>query len=411
MPHRAPWLTSPALFLLVFAAGLLFGWSGVFPNPLSRQPAGVERTFTPFWEAWRDVEEHYVDRQAVNRRTMTEGAISGMLDSLGDTGHTRYLSPDDVKRMAKELQGEMVGIGVRIGERQGRTTVVAVLPDSPAQKGGVKPGDVLLKVDDKDLKDKSMAQIVELVQGEAGTEVKLMVGRAGEPEPVTLTLTRAAIHVPDVTLRMLEGRPVAHLAIQSFGQKVDEQLRAALAEARQKGARGLVIDVRLNPGGLKDQAVAVSSEFLKEGDVFIEQDADGRQTPQPVKSGGTATNIPLVVLIDEGTASASEIFAGAIQDHGRGKLVGSKTFGTGTVLEPFPLSDNSAVLLAVAEWLTPKGRRIWHQGIAPDVPVALPPGTAILLPDESGGMSRADLDRSGDKQLVKAVELLEEQLK
>jgi carboxyl-terminal processing protease len=411
MPYRSPWFTNPAVFLLVFTAGLLFGWTGVFPNPISRQPAGVERTFSPFWEAWRRVEDNYVDRKAVDPRHMTEGAISGMIDSLGDTGHTTYLTAEEAERMARDLKGEMVGIGVRIGERQGRPTVVAVLPDSPAQKGGVKPGDVLLKVDDKDVKDRSMTQIVEMVIGKADTPVKLTIGRAGESEPVTLTLTRAQIKVPDVTLRMLDGRPLAHLAIQSFGQKADDQLKAALEEARQKGARGLIIDVRLNPGGLKDQAVAVTSEFLKGGNVFIQQDADGRQTPVPVKPGGTATDIPLVVLIDEGTASSSEIFAGALQDHGRGKLVGSKTFGTGTVLQPFPLSDGSAVLLAVAEWLTPNGRRIWHQGISPDVPVALPPGAGMILPEEAGRMSRAELDRSSDKQLLKAIEVLEAQLK
>ncbi len=411
MLRRAPSWASPVVVLLVFASGMVVGWSGFLPNPISRQPAGVEGTFKPFWEAWDLVEDHYVDRQAVNPRNMTEGAIRGMLNSLGDTDHTTYLTPDEAGRMEETLKGHMVGIGVRLGERQGRPTVIAVLPDTPAQKGGVKPGDVLLKVDGKDLKDKSVEQIVELVTGKADTRVQLTVGRAGETEPLTLTLTRAQIKVPEVSWHRLQGRPVAHLAIQSFGQDADEQLKKALEAARQEGARGLIIDVRLNPGGLKDQAVAVTSEFLKDGNVFLDQDSRGRQTPVPVKPGGVATDIPLVVLIDELTASSAEIFAGAIQDHKRGKLVGDKTFGTGTVLQPFALSDGSAVLLAVSEWLTPDGRRIWHKGITPDVPVALPAGATILLPEEAGGMSRAELDKSSDKQLIKAIEVLEEQLK
>jgi carboxyl-terminal processing protease len=411
MKHRAMSWACPVAVALAFAGGLLVAWSGVLPNPVTRQPALVGTTFKPFWEAWNLVEEHYVDRQAVNSRRMTEGAITGMLDALGDTGHTNYLTADEARRMTDDLEGHMVGIGVRLGERQGRPTVIAVLPDTPAQKGGLRPGDGLLKVDGKEVKEKSVAQIVEMVAGKADTEVQLTVSREGETEPVTLTLTRAEIKVPDVSWHMLQGRPLAHVGIQQFGQNADDDLRKAIEAARQQGARGLVLDLRLNPGGLKDQAVAVTSEFLKDGNVFIEQDARGRQTPVPVKPGGVATDIPLVVLIDEGTASSSEIFAGAIQDHKRGKLVGARTYGTGTVLQPYPLSDGSAVLLAVSEWLTPDGRRIWHEGITPDVQVALPPGATVILPDEAGRLSREELDRAGDKQLLKAIELLEDLLK
>lgn len=411
MPRHLPWFARAAALGVVFAAGLFIGWSGFLPNPISRQPAGVQGTFRPFWEAWRFVESDYVDRSAVDAERMKDGAIAGMLDSLGDTGHTAYLTRDEAERMADDLSGHMEGIGVRLSPRQGRPTIIAVLPDSPAQKAGVKPGDVLQEVDGKDLKDKSLTQIVQLVVGKAGTEVKLTVSREGRADPVTLTITRAVIEVPVVAWRMLPGRPAAHVAIRSFGEKADEQLKEALAKARNAGARGLVIDVRANTGGLKNQAVAVTSEFLKDGDVFIEQDARGRQTPVPVKPGGTAADIPLVVLIDEGTASSSEIFAGAIQDHGRGKLVGTKTFGTGTVLQPHELSDGSAILLAVAQWLTPKGRKIWHEGITPDVPVPLPAGATIVLPEESGRLSAAELARSEDKQLLKALEILGEQLR
>jgi carboxyl-terminal processing protease len=411
MPRRPPWFARPAAFVAVFAGGLFLGWSGLLPNPLSGQPAGVQHEFIPFWQVWRLVEDKYVDRKAVKPEEMKDGAIRGMLASLGDTDHTRYLTREGAERLSEDLSGHMVGIGVEFTQRQGRLVIVGVLSDSPAQKAGARPGDVVEEVDGKDIKDKPFPEIRELLLGKEGTEVRLTVGREGEARPVTLTITRARIEVPDVSWRRLQGRPVAHLRIRSFGEKVDEQLKKALADARQDEVKRLVVDLRGNSGGIKEQAVAVTSEFLKEGAVFIEQDAHGRQTPVPVLPGGGATDMPLVVLIDEGTASSAEIFAGAIQDHKRGKLVGTRTAGTGTVLQPYRLSDGSELLLAVAEWLTPDRQQIWHKGITPDVPVALPPGANILWPNESGRLTPAELAKSDDKQLLKALEVLDEQFK
>ena len=206
---------------------------------------------------------------------------------------------------------------------------------------------------------------------------------------------------------MLPGTKVAHLAILSFGEHASEQLKEALRAVRGQGARELIVDVRVNPGGLKEQAVKVTSEFLTEGNVFIEKDAQGRQTPVPVIPGGTATDLPMVVLVDGGTASSAEIFAGALQDHGRAKLVGARTFGTGTVLQEFTLSDGSAILLAVAQWLTPNGRQIWHKGIEPDVTVVLEDEAEILLPEAEGNLTAAALAKSKDRQLLTALKLLQ----
>jgi carboxyl-terminal processing protease len=411
MRSPPPRFARPTAFVLVFVGGLCLGWSGLLPNPLSAQPAGVQGTFVPFWQAWRLVEDKYVARSAVKPEQMRDGAIRGMVASLGDTDHTAYLTRDEAQRMADDLAGHMVGIGVQLTERQGRLTIAAVLPDTPAQRAGVKPDDVLEQVDGKDIKDKSFSEIRELLLGREGTDVQLTVSRASEAGPVRLTVTRARIDVPDVSWHMLQGRPVAHVQIRSFGDKVEEQLRQALADARQQGARGLIIDLRGNTGGIKDKAVAVTSEFLKDGNVFIEQDSRGRQTPVPVQPGGSATDLPMVVLINELTASSSEIFAGAIQDHERGKLVGATTTGTGTVLQPYRLSDGSELLLAVAQWLTPNGREIWHKGITPDVAVAMPAGANVVWPNESGRMTAAELARCDDKQLLKALELLDEQLR
>jgi carboxyl-terminal processing protease len=256
------------------------------------------------------------------------------------------------------------------------------------------------------LQNHSLDQIVQLVIGPAGSKVELQLGRPGKTEPEVIQVIRSRLEVPDVTWHMLPGHPVAHLAIESFGEKVHEQFSKALQTVQKKGARALVLDVRANSGGLKDQAIAVTSAFLPDGIVFIEQDAQGHQVAVPVHPKNQATSLPVVVLIDEGTASAAEIFAGALQDHGRAQLVGARTFGTGTVLAQFDLSDGSAIMLAVAQWLTPKKRQIWHKGITPDVEVALPREAAILVPEEEATLNAATLSKIHDKQLLKALEML-----
>jgi carboxyl-terminal processing protease len=284
------------------------------------------------------------------------------------------------------------------------------MPNSPARNAGVKAGDVILEVNGQPVAQESLQQIVEQVRGEAGTEVKLRVMHDGQTGPVEVAITRGKVEVPDVSWHMLPGESLAHISMESFGDKADDQLRTALQETREQGAKGVILDLRGNPGGLKDQAVAVTSEFLKDGDVFIDQNAHGKQTAVPVKPGGTALDLPLCVLIDGGTASAAEICAGALQDYDRAKLVGERTFGTGTVLQPFMLSDGSAVLLATSQWLTPKGRQIWHKGITPDVEVALPEAASILLPEMEDGMDAAAFQRSEDAQLHKAIDILRKEV-
>lgn len=393
----------PSIFLLVvaFIGGVLVDRSGWLPG--SPYPSGLGRTFG---EAWRLVETHYVDRASVQPERMTQGAIEGLVASLGDIGHTTYVTRQELRELESGLKGQMEGIGARVSLRERRPTILQTMPNSPAQAAGLQPGDVLLEVDGKPVANFSLQKVVEMVRGPAGTVVHLRVQREGQSTPFDIEVTRGKIDVPDVAWHLLPGTKIAHLAIRDFGNHADDQLKAAIEEARGQGATGLILDVRGNPGGLKDQAVAVTSEFLSNGNVFLEQDAHGGRTPVPVKPGGSATDIPVAVLIDEGTASSAEIFAGAIQDHQRGKLIGIHTFGTGTVLKPFPLSDGSAILLAVAEWLTPDGRQIWHKGIIPDIEVKLPEKAIVLLPETEGDLTATELKRSSDLQLLKALEVL-----
>jgi carboxyl-terminal processing protease len=398
--------------LFSFVGGALADRAGWLPGSGGREPPGLRKTFAPFWEAWRLVKEHYVDPERAGDVPMTRGAITGMLASLGDVGHTTYLTPEEVKRLKDSLSGKLEGIGATVTVRQRQPTIMHTIPRSPARKAGLKSGDVILEVDGKPAAGLPLQQVVDRVRGPAGTRVRLRIGRPGESTPLPFTITRAKVDVPKVTWAMLPGAPIAHVAIREFGKRADAQLRKALAGAREQGARALVLDVRGNPGGLKDQAVAVTSEFLKKGQVvFVQVDARGNREEVKAKGPEAAAGLPVCVLIDGGTASSPEILAGALKDHKRAKLVGTRTFGTGTVLERFPLSDGSAVLLGVAKWLTPEGHEIWHKGIDPDVEVALPPDATILTPENEEGLSEEAFRKSKDAQLRKAFELLREQLR
>lgn len=402
------------LAVSAFGLGVMAERWELMPRSRTQAPANLGRTFDPFWESWNLVQEHYVDRDKVNHENMTRGAVAGMLASLGDVGHTEYLSREEYQKMLADLDGaQLVGIGVRLGVRHRRPTITAVLTNSPAKAAGVKPGDVFLAVNGEDVSEFTLDRIAQKVRGDEGQEVKIRLHREGEPKPLDFAITRAKIEMPDVTWHMLPGSPpLMHIAIQSFGKHANDLVQKAVKEARAKGARGLVVDLRSNPGGLREQAIAVTSQFLTDGNVFLEQDAKGNRTLVPVIKGGVATDLPLFVLIDEGTASSAEIFAGAIQDHGRGKLIGARTFGTGTVLQPFELrSDGSAVLLAIHQWLTPKGRQIWHKGITPDIEVMLPDGIGPLLPEASGDLDAAAVSQSEDIQLLRAIEELRKQLR
>jgi carboxyl-terminal processing protease len=209
-----------------------------------------------------------------------------------------------------------------------------------------------------------------------------------------------------VTWHQLPGTTVAHVRIAGFSTGVTDDLKSALQEIERQGLSGLILDLRDNPGGALEEAVGTSSQFLQGGDVLIEVNAQGDKTPVPVQPGGVATAIPMVVLVNSGTASASEIVSGALQDPERAQLVGETTFGTGTVLGEFTLSDGSALLLATEEWLTPSGRVIWHQGLTPNVIVSLPPGSTPLYPSAEEGLTAQTLADSGDAQLLKALDLL-----
>jgi carboxyl-terminal processing protease len=411
-PARRP---LPTFFLVfaAFSAGAFADRSGWLPGRQAGPPR-LDPAFSPVWEAWDKVDKHYVDRAKVDPDRMRQAAIHGMLQTLGDVGHTAHLSPKAAGRLQENLTGEMQGIGVVISRRGNEPTVVQTMPGSPARSSGLRPGDVLLEVDGAPVKGPNMGKVLDGVRGPAGSTVKLRVRRGGKDKPVDLTVERATVRVPEVGWQALPGAPVAHLKIRSFSKQTHPQLRKALAAIRRQGLKGIIVDLRGNGGGLKEQALAVASEFLKKGQVvFLEQDAAGARTEQPVTAEGTAQDLPLCVLINGGTGSSAEILAGALQDHGRARLVGKRTVGTGTVLRQYTLSDGSALLLAVYQWLTPNGRTIWHKGIGPDkgMEVDLPTDAESHVPDPETRLTEAEFRRLKDTQLLKAFEVLKPQVR
>jgi carboxyl-terminal processing protease len=398
---------------LAFGGGILLDRTGWLPGPANRPPADLGHDFDTFWETWHLVEHYYVDRNAVQRPKMTRGAIQGMLSSLGDEGHTVYLSPTERKHMRAEMQGQVEDIGASVAIRDHRPVVIRSVPGSPAAEVGLRPGDVIAAVDGKMVTGLSLAEVEKLIRGPAGSQVRLRVFRKGANEPLEFCVGRARVAFPDVTWHIVPGtrnHPIVHLGLHRFGTDVDDQLRAALEAARKHGAQAIVLDLRGDLGGLKEQAIRVASEFLKDGVVLQELDYHGKRSSIAVRDGGIATEMPMCVLIDGRTASSAEIVAGALQDHGRAVLVGTRTFGAGTILQPFELSDGSAILLAVAEWFTPNGRTIWHKGIAPDIEVPLPDGAVMVLPEMERFLSADELAGCGDRQFLRALALLKGRL-
>ena len=409
---RVPWTLVGVVVALVVVGGAGFGSGYVAGRAQAEQaaqsqpPADLGTTFNVFWETWNLVRQHYVDQSAVDPTKMTYGAIQGMLDALGDVGHSRFLSPTERHAEEDALAGRLDGIGAEVTMRDHRPTILAPLPGSPAEAAGLRPGDTIVRVDGKDVEGLPVDQVTQLVRGQSGTPVTLSVIHQGDTEIVDVSVVRQQITVPSVTWTLVPGTSVAHVLISEFADHAGDELARALQAAQAAGATGVVLDLRNDPGGLRDEAIAAASQFLSDGTVLIEQDAHGQRTFYPVKSGGVAVSTPLVVLVNEGTASSAEIVAGAIQDHQRATLVGLTTFGTGTVLSTYPLSDGSALLLGTEEWLTPNGNEIWHHGITPEIQVDLPAQVVPLEPQVESSLTPDQVQASQDAQLLRALQEL-----
>ena len=357
-------------------------------------------------EARRVIQENFVDREAATDERLQTGALSGMVDILGDIGHSRFMTPAMVEDQANYIAGEFEGIGAYVEMRDGFVTIVSPIDNSPAQAAGILPGDVVTAVDGNDVTGLSLQEVVDMILGPAGTPVTLTLFRPETSEELTLTLERARIELQNVTWTLLPGTTIAQVRIAGFSARVADDLAAAIEAAEAQGATGLILDLRNNPGGLLSEAVSVAGRFLPDDTVVVlRQDADGDVTEERTDNA-TPTDLPLIVLINQGSASASEIVSGALQDHERAMLVGETTFGTGTVLNEFGLSDGSAILLATEQWLTPDGRVIWREGVVPDEVVELTGPVQLLVPETADDLTAEEVAASEDGQVLRAVELL-----
>jgi carboxyl-terminal processing protease len=328
------------------------------------------------------------------------------MDAVNDPGHTGYLTAAEVAARNQSLSGTFVGVGAVLDLRSNAATIVRVLPNGPAQKAGLRAGEVILRVDGVSIAGQTLEQTVALIRGPAGTSVTLGL-RDLDGSERSLTIVRAQLDFPLISWALAPGSHDAVIRLESFSTGAAKDLVAAINAARAAGAAGIVLDLRANPGGYVSEAVDVASQFLGSGVVYISQDRSGASVPHEVAGGGIATTIPLVVLVDGQTASAAEIVTGAIQDAGRATVVGQTTYGTGTVVGTFPLSDGSAVTIGTERWLTPKGHEIWHEGLTPDQAVALPAGVSLLVPDDFATLGSGGIGASSDTQLQAALRALD----
>jgi len=365
-----------------------------------------------FQQAWTTVDQNYVDRKQVDYKTMSYAAIQAMVDTLKDKGHTRFMTPDQVKNENQQLSGKFTGVGIYLRQdpKTKQLVITSAIPGSPAEKAGFKHGDVIIAVNGTNTIGKDVNAVSSLIQGKEGTSVAITVQRPGVQDPLTIHVNRAVIQVPNVIIHYIAESHIAHIQVVQFSDGISSQLKDALDKAKSMGAKKIILDLRDNPGGYLNEAVNTASLFMKNGTVLQEQDSTGKRSPVNVTGDANNTSDTIVVLVNGNTASAAEIVSGSLQDNNRATIIGEQTFGTGTVLQQFTLSDGSAILLGTQEWLTPKGKFIRDNGITPNIKVVLPANAAPLSPNDenSGHLTQQQILNSGDTQLNAAIKYLQQ---
>lgn len=345
--------------------------------------------FEPFWKAWRVIEEKYVTSDGLDRQKMIWGSIAGMAGSLDDP-YTVFFPPAEKEIFDSEIRGDFEGVGMEIGIRKGVLTVIAPLKGTPSYKAGVKAGDKIIKIGDKISSDLTLDEAVRLIRGPKGTEVVLTILRGNEDKTREIKIVRDVIQIPLIETESRDNG-IFIIRLFSFSEKSPSAFRQALRQMVESGADKMIIDFRNNPGGFLEAAVDIASWFLPPGKVVVKEDfGKGQETIHRSRGYNVFNNVPVVILVNGGSASASEIVAGALQDYGVATLVGAKTFGKGSVQEMVPITAETALKVTIARWLTPLGRSISENGLAPDV--------AVEAGDEN--------ESAVDPQLDKAVEIL-----
>jgi carboxyl-terminal processing protease len=340
-----------------------------------RQPADKQDiNFSLFWDVWDRLTLSYIDKSAIKPGEMIYGAIRGMTAALGDP-YTVFLKPQENKQAKEELNGAFEGVGIQLGYKDEQLTVVAPISGMPAERAGVKAGDLILKIDEKETKGMSLPEAVGLIRGPAGTKVKLTLLHEGEKEPYEAVIIRETIIVPSVEVEFVNG--IAHLKLMRFGERTSEEWDQAVLSivSQEPPVKGVILDLRNNPGGYLSGSVFIASEFLPTGVVVQQEQSDGRKEPFSVNRPGKLTVQPLVVLVNKGSASASEIVAGALQEYKRARILGETTFGKGTIQEAQDLPGGAGLHITTARWLLPSGKSVDKTGIIPDNQIKDDPAT------------------------------------
>ena len=354
-------------------------------------PDPVPEDLATAWEVWNLISQQHVDRDGFESEEFDEGAIRGLLAALGDA-HTNYVPPEAFQIDNEDLYGSFEGIGANVQmNADGKLFIVAPLDGSPAEAAGLRSGDLILAVNGESIEGLSLLEAVNLIRGPRGSEVTLLVRHLGQLEEVDLVVRRDRIELDSVLVRNRPEDRFAHIRLTTFYSDTPEDLAKAIEEQQANGAEGLILDVRDNPGGLLSSVVEVVSMFIDEGLILYELDGAGRRTDHRSRNPGQFSDIPLVILANRGSASASEIVVGALQDHERAQIVGDKTFGKGSVNRLYRLGNGGGLYLTFAKWYTPEGRLIEGNGIEPDHEV-----------------TSRDRQRAETIQLEKAVEVMEE---
>jgi carboxyl-terminal processing protease len=347
--------------------------------------------FSLFWKVWEILKDKYVDKSKLDARELFYGAIDGMLAATKDP-YTTFFSPKEKQEFDEDISGKFEGIGAEMAMRDDVLTIVAPLEGTPAERAGLLAGDKIVKIDDVVSSNYSLDEAVKKIRGEKGTQVKLTIFREGEEETRDIMVTRDVILVKSVRFEMKEGS-IAYIRVSRFGDDTEKEFQSAVKETTNKKAAGVILDLRNNPGGFLDTAIEMASLALPLGKtVVIEEDSEGKRKEMKSRGGDVLSGIPMVVLINQGSASASEILAGALRENRDNvRLVGKKSFGKGSVQELISVTSDTAVKITVARWLTPHGNQIHNVGIAPDIEV---------------GITADDINNKRDPQLDKAVETI-----
>jgi carboxyl-terminal processing protease len=391
------------LFLLVLLALVLVAYLFERSQVLSTED---REGIALYAEALKVVKEGYINQKAIDPQKQTYGAIKGMLGSLDDKGHTSFLTPEEAEKNRERYSSKQVGIGVRLENDNDKVVVLDTIDGSPAQEAGVKPGDALVTINGESVRGMNIVEVADKLEGSEGSPVKLTALRGGEEHE--FSLERVKLTVPAVSWNLIPGTHVAHLRLGSFSEDSSAEFEDAVSEARDNGAERFVLDLRDNSGGWVEQAEKIAARFLPARSViYVQKDAAGREEEVTVPEDNRPLDVPLVVLVNVGSASSAEILAGSLKDNGRARVVGGKTFGAGTMLEERPLSDGSAIMLATAQWLTPNRDPIQGSGIEPDVKGGLEEGQKPRPPDQLRGLSRKETF-AHDAQLKRAFEVLQQ---